>query len=136
MTRADRIKRLATLDAESLLSSVLAGGTWLCLGLIMASLLLQWSGVGQEDVDGCIHAHSLPSLIIADFRHLASPDTWPRLFLDLAIAVLMLTPYVRVLVSFVYSVWADRNRTHIIFMAFVLVVLAAIMFRDTVKCCG
>ena len=131
MNRVDRVKRLAGLDVEPLLSSVLAGGTWLCLGLIAASLFLQRSG-GLGNPGDRIHARSLPLLIADDVQHLVRPDAWAGLLLHLAITVLMLTPFVRVVVSLIYMCLVDRDRKHIACLVFVLAVLAVIMFTDRV----
>ena len=132
MTRADRVKQLAGFDVEPLLSSILAGGTWLCLSLILASVLLQWSGIVQGSVAERMQARSLPLLIVTDLRRIGSTDAWPRLLLDLAIAALMLTSYLRVLASFVYVIWMEPDRKHVLFMSFVLVVLTVILFTELV----
>jgi uncharacterized membrane protein len=47
----------------------------------------------------------------------------PRLLVNLGIAVLMLTPYVRVLASMLYFMLVERNLKYGLFTAFVLAML-------------
>jgi len=52
----------------------------------------------------------------------------PRLFLNMGIAILMLTPFVRVLASVFYFAFAERNWKYTLFTGFVLSVLIYSLF--------
>ena len=52
----------------------------------------------------------------------------PRMLVNLGIAALMLTPYVRVLMSMLYFALVERNRKYAVFTAFVLAMLTYGLF--------
>ena len=66
--------------------------------------------------------------VLSDLRSVFTDTLRPRLFLNLGIAALMLTPYVRVLASMVYFAVAERNWKYTLFTAFVFSVLTYSLF--------
>ena len=61
--------------------------------------------------------------LVVDVRQLLVGSLRPRLLVNLGIAVLMLTPYARVLASLVYFAVVERNWKYTGFTAFVLTTL-------------
>ena len=59
---------------------------------------------------------------------MAAGQLQPRLLINLGIALLMLTPYVRVLASTFYFALAERNPKYTLFTGFVLAVLTYSLF--------
>ena len=114
------------------MSAVLTNGTRLCLGLIIASGVLQWTSHGSKTFGDRLQARSVPSLIVADLQHVGAPDFWPRVLLDAALAVLLLTPYVRVLTSLLYSTVVERDRRHAWYSGIVLLILTILVLTNLV----
>ena len=128
MKHVTRLKWLATFDIEPLISGILRTGILLGVGLVLASVAVQWEQPRQAFLPS-IQARSLPSLIVADLRHLHVLGV-SRLLLDLGIGVLMLTPYARLLVSLMYAIWAERQWQHAFFTGFVLIMLTVLVLTD------
>ncbi|MGZ3606158.1 MAG: DUF1634 domain-containing protein, partial [Thermodesulfobacteriota bacterium] len=57
-----------------------------------------------------------------------SHELRPRVMINMGIAVLMLTPFVRVLASVFYFAFAERNWKYTLFTGFVLGVLTYSLF--------
>ncbi len=79
-------------------------------------------------LDYTIAEMNLFQFVITDVRLLVSDTVRPRLFINLGIAVLMLTPYVRVLVSMFYFAFVEQNWKYSLFTGFVLSVLTYSLF--------
>ena len=73
-------------------------------------------------------ATSVGQFIITDVRQVTTAAARPRLLVNVGIAVLMLTPYVRVLASMLYFVFVERNVKYSLFTAFVLATLTYSLF--------
>ncbi len=134
MKRVTYNKWLSTFDIEPLISAIMVRGIQLSTSLVIVSLLLHrlMKSHGQFG-SRLIQASSIPSLIVKDAQRLVGcSGGWPRLLLDVGIAVLLLTPYLRVLASLMYFTWVERNRTLMLFTGFVLTMLTVIMFTDLV----
>ena len=131
MKNAARIKWLAKFDMETLVSSVLGAGTKLGLGFAIANFALQQIE-GRPPASNHLQAASLPTLFVMDLRHVRPPALWPQLLLDAALAILMLTPYCRVLASLFYTTCVEHDRKQMLFIGFVLTVLTVIVMTDLV----
>lgn len=66
--------------------------------------------------------------MLADIRQVAADAVRPRLLINLGIAALMLTPYVRVLASMLYFAFIERNGKYTLFTGFVFAVLTYSLF--------
>ena len=131
MKNAARIKWLSKFDMETLVSSVLGIGTQLCLGCAIANFALQQAAGWPQGSDR-LQAAGLPMLFVMDLRRVSIPALWPRLLLDAALAILMLTPYCRVLASMFYMTYVERDRKQMVFIGFVLTVLTVLVLTDLV----
>ncbi len=115
-------------DIEILVGSLLLGGVLLSISLILIGLSWHWVRTGNLELDYTIAEMNLFQFVITDVRLLVSDTVRPRLFINLGIAVLMLTPYVRVLVSMFYFAFVEQNWTYSLFTGFVLSVLTYSLF--------
>lgn len=127
MRSAAQARWIAGFDIEPLMSAILRNGILLSMGLVMGSLALQWAQTGQLDFGYMLQADSVPVMIQKDFQHIGTPNSWSRLLLDAGVAVLMLTTYVRIIVSLAYFAFIDRNRSNVLFTAIVLVILTIVL---------
>jgi uncharacterized membrane protein len=112
--------RRARFDVDTLVGCTLLAGVLASLGLIAAGLAWHWAVHGTLRLDDTLPATSVGGFVIADVGQLATAGARPRLLVNLGIGVLMLTPYVRVLVSLLYFGLAERNVKYARFTAFVL----------------
>jgi len=71
---------------------------------------------------GNLHARSIPTLIMMDIHDGDLAAHWPKILIHLAVVVLMLTPYLRVLASTFYFAFIERNWRHAAFSGFVLII--------------
>jgi len=105
----------------------LLGGVILSVSLIAIGLAWHWVLYGDWRFTYDLPPTTVGGFVIADVEQLASRATRPRLLVNLGIAVLMLTPYVRVAAS-VISFALERNWKYVAFTAFVLVTLTYRLF--------
>lgn len=107
---------------------VLLIGVLLSMALIAIGLVWRWVNTGQLDFDYTISGVNLFEFVLQDLSLLLQGALRPRLLINLGIATLMLTPYVRVLASMLYFAFAEHNWKYTGFTAFVLVVLTYSLF--------
>src|SRR5206468_2390010 len=82
--------------------SVLLGGVLLSAALMLAGLGWHWAASGDPRMEAPLAGVNLFQLVAADLREVASGRLRPRLLINLGLAVLLLTPYVRVTASMLY----------------------------------
>ena len=132
MDNIARAKWIASFDMESLISSILRTGMLISMSLTLLSLVPGWLEKGQVDFGPNMKAKSIPLLILADFQQIHVPGFWPRLLMHLGFAVLLLTPFVRVVASLVYFTLVERSPKQALFTTFVLVILTIILLTNLV----
>lgn len=132
MDRAARAFWVARFDIESLISKILRSGTWLSLGLIAAGWVVQWTEKNPEGFGPYLRARSVPLLILSDFREGGLPVPWPARLIHLGVAVLLLTPYVRVAATLWYSIEVERSWKRLLSTGLVLVFLTVILLTNWV----
>jgi len=113
---------------ETLVGTILLFGVLLCAGFLMAGVL--WSGMatGTLGLHYSLTGTNLFQFWLTNIRQLALGKWQPSLLVNLGIALLMMTPYVRVLVSTAYFAFAERNLKYTLFTGFVLAVLTYSLF--------
>jgi len=112
-----------SVDIEWLVSVILRSGLLMSFGLLSAGLLWRWLATGQPNFDyGLPHTNVL-QFMMEEIHQMAVGAIRPRLLVNLGIAVLMLTPYVRVLASMLYFAFIERNTKYTLFTGFVLTTL-------------
>jgi uncharacterized membrane protein len=115
-------------DMDALVGYILLIGVLISLVLVAGALVWKWSETGGVGFDYTLTGMNLFQLVVTEARLAAQGALRPRLLLSLGIAVLMLTPYVRVLASMVYFMAALKNWKYSLFTAIVLVTLTYSLF--------
>ena len=115
-------------DMEVLVGYILLIGVLLSMALIAIGVVWRWLLTGQLGIAYSISGMNLFDFVLADIRQIFSGAFRPRLFVNLGIAALMLTPYVRVFASMLYFAFVERNRKYTLFTAFVFSVLSYSLF--------
>ena len=113
---------------NTLVGYVLSGGVVLSVLLIVAGLVWHWISVGRSNVEYALPKMNLFQFVGAEFRDLFAGKVRPRLLVSLGIAALLLTPYLRVLVSLLFFAFVERNWKYSLFTGFVLAVLTYSLF--------
>lgn len=108
---------------DTLVGGVLLAGVATSLVLIAAGMLWHWAATGSGRLDYSIGGTNLVGFVVDDARALAAGSLRPRALVNLGIAVLLLTPYVRVLASLCYFALAERDWQYTAITACVLAVL-------------
>ena len=114
-------------DVEGVVGWTLAAGVVASLVLLAAGLVWHRVVRGTLAFDWQLPGTSVATFLRADVDQAAAAAR-PRLLIDWGIAVLLLTPYVRVLASMAYFGLVDRDWKYTAFTAFVLATLTYSMF--------
>ena len=118
----------AHFDMEVLVGYTLLGGVLLSMALVAAGLIWRWIATGQLGLDYAISGMNLFEFVLTDIRQVADHAVRPRLLVNLGMATLLLTPYVRVLTSMLYFAFVERNGKYTLFTGFVFSVLTYSLF--------
>lgn len=113
---------------DTLVGAILLDGVLLSLGLITLGLFWRYLNTGGLWLDYKISGMNLFQFVAKEFRLAAAGAVRPRLMVNLGIAVLMLTPFLRVAASLVYFMGVLKNWKYTLFTAIVLVVLTYSLF--------
>jgi len=123
---AGREKRQFEMDA--LVGTILQDGVLLSLGLIIVGLFWRWLSTGGLALDYQIVGMNLFQFVVDEVRLALHGSVRPRLLINLGIAVLMLTPFIRVAASVAYFMGVLRNWKYTLFTAVVLSILTYSLF--------
>ncbi len=115
-------------DMESLVGYILLTGVLLSVALLAIGFVWRWVRVGNLRFEHSIVGMNFFEFILSTLRQMASHALRPRLFLNMGIGVLMLTPFVRVLASVFYFAFVEHNWKYTLFTGFVLSVLTYSLF--------
>ncbi len=110
------------------MGTILQDGVLLSLGLILAGMCWRWLRAGGLALDYRIAGMNLFEFVTEEIRLAARGTVRPRLLINLGIAVLMLTPFIRVAASVVYFMGVLRNWKYTLFTAVVLSILTYSLF--------
>lgn len=125
---SERVQNDDRFDMEGLVGYILLTGILLSVALLAVGFVWRWLRVGNLRFEHSIVGMNFFEFISSTLRQMASRAFRPRLFLNLGIAVLMLTPFVRVLASVFYFAFVEHNWKYTLFTAFVLTVLTYSLF--------
>src|SRR5262245_30440660 len=106
----------------------LTSGVVLSLALVATGLLWHWLVRGSLQFDYTLPGTNVAYFLRAAVQQTASATARPRLLVNWGIAVLLLTPYVRVLASMAYFAIVERDWKYTAFTAFVLGTLTYSLF--------
>jgi uncharacterized membrane protein len=115
-------------DMEAMVGRVLQLGVLASCALTAAGLVWHVLATGRASLEYSITGVDLYGFILEDARQVAAGVVRSRLLINLGILTLLLTPYVRVLASFLYFALAERNWKYTVFTGFVLGVLTYSLF--------
>jgi uncharacterized membrane protein len=113
---------------DALVGYLLLIGVALSIALIAAGLCWHALRTGNFQLDYRLQGMNLFDFLLTEIHIAASGKARPRTLVDVGIAVLMLTPYLRVLASMLYFMFAQKNWKYSIFTAIVLGVLTFSLF--------
>ena len=131
MKNVNRIRWLSRFDMEPLLGFVLMTGMFLGMGLILAGFMVNRI-FEKATVEYQIRAASIPRLILADLGRTSSADFRSHLLADFGFSILLITPYARLFVTWLYMVFVKRRWKSAIYTSIALVLLGIILFSDVV----
>ncbi|HET7840332.1 MAG TPA: DUF1634 domain-containing protein [Terriglobia bacterium] len=123
-----RKKTIRQQDMDLLIGYLLLYGVLLSLALITAGLVWRYFRTGNAWLDYQISGMNLFQFVMQEFKLTAHAQLRPRLLVNLGIAVLMLTPFIRVAASVVYFMAVLKNWKYTVFTLIVLVVLSYSLF--------
>jgi uncharacterized membrane protein len=118
----------AARNMDLLVGYVLIVGVLSSLVLLASGLVWHWASAGTPRLDYDLAGTTVFGLVVTDVRQLAAGAWRARLLVNLGLAVLLLTPYARVLASMLYFAWVERNWKYTAFTAFVLATLTYSLF--------
>ncbi len=121
-------KQRLEIDMDLIVGYILLVGVLVSIALILVALIWKWKLTGNIEFEFNLSGVNFFEIASHEFWLAASGALSPRLMLGLGILTLMLTPFVRVLVSMIYFMVALRNWKYTLFTAFVLVVLTYSLF--------
>lgn len=113
---------------ETLIGYILLAGVLLSATLIIAGLLWNLVATGSFDVRYVIRGTNLTGFVASTVDSVVGGSTGPHTILNLGICVLLLTPFVRVLVSVFYFAIGERNWKFTVFTGVVLGILTYSLF--------
>ncbi len=117
-------RRPRPFDMEPLVSAILRIGLLTSLALVAAGLTWRWIATGTVRFDYMLPKTNVWQFVMEEVRLAQAGALRPRLLINVGLAVLMLTPYVRVLASMVYFAAVERNGKYALFTGFVLATLS------------
>ena len=120
--------RRRRVDVEAIVGYTLTAGVLTSLVLIAAGLAWHWIVRGSLQFDYTLPGTSVADFLRADVEQAALTPARPRLLVNWGIAVLMLTPYIRVLASMIYFAAVEHDWKYTVFTGFVLGTLTYSMF--------
>jgi uncharacterized membrane protein len=121
-------ERLRQTEMDALVGYLLLGGVLLSLALIVSGLFWRYLNTGGYSLDYQLSGMNLLQIVQSEIRAVLLGQLRPRLLVSMGIAVLLLTPYLRVAASMVYFLAVLKNWKYTLFTAFVLIVLTRSLF--------
>jgi uncharacterized membrane protein len=115
-------------DMESLVGYILLIGVLLSVALLVVGFVWRWARAGNLRFEHSIAGMNFFEFVVSTVRQMTSQTLRPRLFLNMGIGILMLTPFVRVLASVFYFAFVEHNWKYTLFTGFVLGVLTYSLF--------
>jgi len=115
-------------DMDAIVGYILLIGVLISLVLVVAALIWRWIDTGTLAFGYKLTGANLFQLVVDEVRLVMHGMLRPRLLLSMGIAMLMLTPFIRVLVSMVYFMAALKNWKYSLFTAIVLLTLTYSLF--------
>ncbi|HUI30762.1 MAG TPA: DUF1634 domain-containing protein [Candidatus Acidoferrales bacterium] len=113
---------------DALVGYILLVGVLTSITLIVSGVIWHYVDTGHIGLDYSIAGMNLFQFVLTEIHQFTRLHLRPRLLVNLGIAALMLTPYVRVAASMLFFAFAERNYKYTTFTAIVFVVLTYSLF--------
>lgn len=113
---------------DLLVGYLLLCGVLLSMALIVGGMIWRFARIGRISLSQQIAGMNLFEFVAGEVRIVLADHLRPRTLIACGIAVLMLTPYIRVLASMLYFMFALKNWKYSLFTAIVLGVLTFSLF--------
>lgn len=113
---------------EILVSYILLVGVLTSVVLLTGGVVWQWWTVDTLQINDSIRNIDFFQFLLNDLGQLAVGVFHPQLLINLGLAVLMLTPYVRLVASMLYFALVEHNWKYTFFTGFVFAVLTYSLF--------
>ncbi len=116
-------------EMELLVGYLLLSGVLLSILLVVTGMAWEYVKTGSLHLNYLIAGMNFFQFLVGDLRAILTPSLiGPRAFVNLGIAALLFTPYIRVVSSMVFFAAAEKNWKYTAFTAFVGVVLTYSLF--------
>ncbi len=127
-TDSEKIRTDRHFDMEIMIGSILLVGVLLSFALLVIGFVWRWERSGNLRFQHTLIGMNFFEFVSTSLRQMTSHELRPRVMLNMGIAVLMLTPFVRVLASVFYFALVQHNWKYTLFTGFVLGVLTYSLF--------
>jgi uncharacterized membrane protein len=107
---------------------ILLTGVLLSASFLLAGIFWSWAATGSPELHYAISGTNLFQFWLADIRQISLGSFQPKLLINVGLALLLITPYIRVAASVLYFAFAERNVKYTFFTGFVLTVLSYSLF--------
>ena len=121
-------QRHTSFDMEALVGRILSTGVIASIVLLSIGIAWQWIAIGKLGFDYTLPRTNVVRFISGEILGMLREGFGPTRFVNLGIIVLMLTPYLRVLLSMLYFILVARNFKYAAITAFVCTVLTFTLF--------
>lgn len=115
-------------DFESTVGTLLLAGVMASVGFILAGYVWRFLNTGTMKFDYSIPGNNLFQFWVEDARQALSGQWRPRLLINWGIAILMATPYLRVLVSVIHFAFVEHNWKYTVCTLLVFTLLSTSLF--------
>lgn len=116
---------------ERVVGMILLGGVSLSVCSIGAGLLWQWASTGYARFDYALpHAH-FARFMLGELTAVFREGMAPHRLVNIGIIALLLTPYLRVVLSMAYFIFIDRNYKYGVITGFVGAILTYSLFLSS-----
>ncbi len=122
------IHQASAFAMETLVGMILLVGVITSMVLILLGVIWHYAINGNLNLDFTITGQNFFGFILGIVQGIFSGTYRPRLLVRLGIAVLLLTPYIRVLASVGYFAFVEQNIKYSLFTLFVFSVLTYSLF--------
>jgi len=125
---SEKVETHRHFDMEILIGYILLVGVLLSIALLGIGFLWHWERSGNLRFQHTIVGMNFSEFALTSLKQMASYELRPRVMVNMGMAVLMLTPFGRVLASVFYFALVERNWKYTLFTGFVLSVLTYSLF--------
>jgi len=113
---------------DVLVGYILLVGVLTSISLIIIGVIWHYAATGDLGLNYSISGMNLFQFVSSELRQIRHFSLRPRLFVNLGIATLLLTPYIRVMASVLFFAFGEKNYKYTVFTAIVYCVLTYSLF--------